>query len=862
MTRPRSSHRREVLPCLLLLILGGSLVGPAALAEDSPHSGPEAQRAAAVRAHLERILAEREKISTRYDRPGEAEKFYAMKRLPESGKVDPIQLYDKARRHMRGMPRYSTRLGRYLPIAPDARVPVLKAAQLGTWEPLGPGNIGGRTRALILDPDQPRIRYAAGVSGGIWKTVDGGRNWRPLADLMPNIAVNSLVMDPTDSEVLYAGTGEGYFREIVRETSLPLRGAGIFKTEDGGESWTRLESTWNPAFRWVNDLVISPNDPRRIYAATRTGVWRSRNGGKSWKQILDPEVMGGCLDLALRTDRETDDLLAACGTFERATVYRHVNAAVGREWTPVLSETGMGRTSLAIAPSNQDIVYALSTSYVPGPEGRYEGGLHAVFRSDQGGAEGSWTATVRNTDPVKLNTLLLTNPVYANFLECEYDSQNFFFTLGWYTNVIAVDPVDPDVVWAGGVDLFRSDDGGRNWGVVTYWWDSPPSAHADQHVIVFHPDYDGVRNQAMFLGGDGGLYRTGNARAAKATGPLATCDPDRSDVRWYALNHNYGVTQFYHGAPYPDGRRYLGGAQDNGTVRGGDAGGIDGWSQIVGGDGGYVAVDPNNTDVIYVESQGLAFRKSTNGGASFFFAIDGIEEQDGGDNAIDEYGDFLFIVPFIMDPTSPRRLWLGGHRLWRTSNGALFWTQASAPLSAEGKVSALAIAPSDPDRMVVGLNDGSIHRTDRALSSYETTVWPSVRPRSGYVSWLAFDPHDAEVVYATYATFGGKHVYVSRDGGASWRQIDGNGPRRLPNLPVHSIVVDPTDTRRLFLGTDLGVFVSTSGGLRWAVESTGFAKAVTESLALTTRPDGTAVLFAFTHGRGAWRVEIADPGVQ
>ena len=130
---------------------------------------------------------------------------------------------------------------------------------------------------------------------------------------------------------------------------------------------------------------------------------------------------------------------------------------------------------------------------------------------------------------------LLTGIAFANLVACGFDDQDSYSTLGWYTNMIAVDPTDPDVVFAGGVDLFRSDDGGRSWGVITYWFDSPPSAHADQHVIVFHPGYDGAANQSMYLGGDGGLWSTTNARAPKATGPLATCDPANSAVRWTAL---------------------------------------------------------------------------------------------------------------------------------------------------------------------------------------------------------------------------------------------------------------------------------------------------------------------------------------
>ena len=792
----------------------------------------------------QRILAKADQPGPAFDQPDHAERYYAEQRLPDGEDVDPARLYADALAHMKRLPRFATELGE-------------KAA--GKWEFLGPGNIGGRTRALLIHPDTPRIRWAAGVSGGVWKTEDGGQSWRPLADLMPNIAVNTMVLDPSDPDVLYAGTGEGYFREEVRETSLPLRGAGIFKSVDGGESWTRLEETWGPDFRWVNKIVISHANPRRLYAATRTGVWRSLNAGRTWRRILASGVKGGCLDLAIRTDRPGDVAFASCGTFEQATIFRNAKAnAAGTPWVAVLTEEGMGRTSLALAPSNQNVIYALSTSYLPGPGGNFEGGLHAVFRSERAGTAGSWEAVTRNSDAEKLNTLLLSNPVVANLVACQFNSRDAYSNLGWYTNMIAVDPTDPDVVFAGGVDLFRSDDGGRNWGVISYRFQSPPSAHADQHIVAFHPDYDGAVNQTMFLGGDGGVWMTTNARAPKATGAQATCDPNNSAVSWTPLNHNYGVTQFYHGAAFPDGRTYFGGTQDNGTLMARVTGGADGWFRILGGDGGYVAIDPRNPLVIYAESQHVTLSKSTNGGITFNDATNGITDPDFGPRG-DDNGDFLFIVPFILDPSDPDRLYLGGRRLWRTTNGAVSWSPASTFWPSNGRTSAVAVSPADPERVIVGLNDGTIHYTDQALSSNTSTAWASAKPRNGFVSWLAFDPIDPNRVYATYATFGGKHVWTSEDGGATWRQIDGNGPRRLPNIPVHSIVADPADPERLFAGTDLGVFVSTTGGLRWAVENTGFAHTVVEALQVLEVSGGKRYLFAFTHGRGAWRLELVGP---
>lgn len=795
-------------------------------------------------------------IEQRFDEPDAAEAYYRAKRAGPTSGFDAEAAYARARARMAEMPRYSTRLDEPLPSGQRGErasaLDVGASSRLASWEPLGPGNIGGRTRVLIIDPTNTDVMYATGVSGGVWKTTDGGGSWRPLFDTEPNITVNSLAMDPTNPAVLYAGTGEGYFREVVRGTGLPLRGNGVFKTTDGGATWTRLAATTGEDFYWVNDLVFSVIDSRRLYAATRTGVWRSLDGGESWQRVLDPDVNGGCLDLALRTDRTTDYLFASCGTFDQASVYRNEAAEQGTTWTSVFSEPGMGRASLAIAPSNQDVIYALAASNVSGPGGHFEQGLLGVFRSTTGGGPGSWQARVRNTSSTAVNTLLLTNAISARAVECNQDTSNAYITMGWYVNVIAVDPTNSNRVWAAGVDLFRSEDGGQSWGPVSFWWADSWLAsyvHADVHGITFHPAWNGGSNQTMLVVGDGGIFRTDNALAAYTRSNQALCNPGSSSVRFSALNHSFGVTQFYHGLPFPGGTSYLGGTQDNGTVMGDDTTGGDGWQWILGGDGGYVAIDPTNPNLIYAESQGFNIYRSGNRGATWRSSRSGISLD-----------SFLFITPFMLDPNNSLRLWAGGHKVWRSDNQATSWTAASAALDDDGLVSALAVAPGMSERVLAGTNAGTIYRNDHAGSARYSTVWSGTAPRSGFVTSLTFDPADAGVAYATYGGFGGTHVWRSADGGVTWADLDGAGAGALPDIPVHCLLVDPDRRDRLFLGTDLGVFVSTDGGASWAVENTGFSTVVTEWLALTRDGDGHPMLFAFTHGRGAWRVELTSTG--
>ncbi len=763
----------------------------------------------------------------------EAIAYYRLKRLPADEKEIPVERYQTAQEQMAKMRKYSTAQQRYGPArtAREAHDTDAATEGLGTWTALGPGNIGGRTRALLIHPATPNVMYAAGVAGGVWKTTNSGARWEPLTDMMANLAVTCLAFDPSHPNTIYAGTGEGFFN------SDAVRGAGIFRTTDGGLTWSQLASTATSDFFYVNDVVVSTAHPQHLYAGTRTGVWRSLNGGTHWEKVLD--YVDGCLDLVLRTDQMTDYVFAACGSLGGGEIFRNTDAGGAGTWTSVKKETGMGRTSLAIAPANQNVVYAVAASNT---FGTFRYGLHAVFRSMNGGEAGSWTAQVRNDNATKLNTILFSHPLSAFSAECGLGA-SAFLNQGWFDNVIAIDPLDANRVWVGGIDLFRSDDGGVNWGLASYSWlnkSHQQYVHADQHAIVFPPGYNGISNKQMLVGNSGGIFRTEDARAQVAMGSSAVCDPAASSVRWASLNNNYGVTQFYHGAVFPDGKSYLGGTQDNGTLLGTDSNGVNGWRELYGGTGGYVAIDATNPNVLYASSPGGRFRKSTDGGATFGDAWLGISDAT------------LFIAPLAIDASDPQRLWAGGTKLWRSLNGAASWQPSISVAS--GAISAIAVAPSDANFVVAGTSTGRIYYADGALAD---SGWLSAQPRAGFVSGVTFEPVNRLVLYATYSTFGGQHVWRSNDGGASWTAIDGFGENRLPDIPVHCLVVDPNSSARLFVGTDLGVFVSLDGGATWAVENTGSANAPVEALVLATNA-GATDLYAFTHGRGVWRVTIGN----
>jgi hypothetical protein len=756
----------------------------------------------------------------RFDSPREAQSFYLARRLPPGVSELPVEQLLAAQEQSRHMAHQSSiTQTRFAPgDAFEASI------QSPTWTPLGPGNVGGRVLAFAVDPGNSNILYAGAAGGGVWKSLDMGVSWAPTSDAMANLAVASLAIDPTNSQVIYAGTGEG-------DGSIDsIRGAGIYKSLNGGGSWTRLASTTGSNWNYVNDLHLSALNHLVLVAATNSGVWTSQDGGTGFTRT---QSASNCFYIVASVTAGVESWLASCGNFSPATLYRSTDASV---WTTVLSgETGMGRTSLAIRGTR---AYALAASYVAGPDrtgdsvGDYKDQLHAIFRSDDSGQ--TWTPMVRNTSAVWGSTLILSGYFNCNTFAGNYGQ-------GWYDNAIAIDPLNPDSVWVGGISLYRSDDGGTTWG-------RGPNIHTDHHVLTFDPAFNGSTNQRLYDGQDGGVYRLDNSRAATGILPMApgsSCTAAQIDAP--TQNHAFAATQFYHGTPYPDGTRYIAGAQDNSVRRGSDASGVNAWTFLACGDGGYTAIDPGNTNVLYASCNGLSIAKSVNGGTNFSSATSGIPAAE----------SVVFIPPLALDPNDPQHLWFGGKHAYRSANAAGVWEAASTSF-ASGRVSAIAVAPGNPNHVLMGTETGRVYLSDTALSDTAGSAWTEVLVNAGgYLSSLAFASGDSNTVYASISTFGRPHVLKSSNGGSTWTNISGTGATGLPDVPALSVVVDVGDPTHLFVGTDIGVFTSTDGGVTWAVEITGFPNVSTEWLAMTGNAQNRS-LFAFTHGRGAFRAALGQ----
>jgi len=718
----------------------------------------------------------------------------------------------------------------------DERAQILSglgaAAEPWTW--LGPSNWGGRTRALVVNPDDPSIMLAAGVTGGIWRSEDAGDSWNPLTDTFSNITVGVLEFDPNDPSVVYAGTGEAVFK--ARDEH---RGDGIMKSTDGGVSWAFLDATTGRAeFAYVGDIEVSANDPNRVYAATGTGVWVSSDGGASWGTA--PVLASGsnarsvgCLELALRHDLSPDTLLASCGSHEPDGVYRSVDA--GLSWEKVLpaDATPIGRTAMAIAPGRPNIVYASVTD--PRTDSAY-----ALYRSTQGGAAGTWEmrASPASGDPDWLGTCAYRGEPYAQ---------------GDYDHVIAVDPTNPDRVWLGGIDLYRSEDGGATLQKATdtrldpNYADGTPYVHADQHVIVFHPRYDGSANRTVYFGNDGGLFATDDDRASLTmTGSCVSSSI--AGIGYRSMNEGYGISQFIGGALSEDGGVVVGGTQDNGTFRL-DGGRPGEWVQIWGGDGGNGAVTPDGSWVFvsnyyfyYYRLTGDAARTGECAGGGCDSANNGITDQ----NRIEQAA---FYPPVEADSTAPGTLWTGGLHIWRTVDEGRTWVKASTTLP--DVATAISIWPGDGNHVWAGTRNGALYRTTDGLAASPTwSQFASADFPYAEVSSIAVDPTNAEVAYVTFRTFDGNQLW-KRSADGVWSSLD----TALPDTPFNAVAVNPLNPAMVYVGTDIGIFESLDAGATWRVGNENLATTIVNRLIFRR---GTSDLYAFTFGRGAYRVDVGN----
>ncbi len=682
-----------------------------------------------------------------------------------------------------------------------------------TWTALGPGNIGGRIRAILIDPTTGEM-FVGGAEGGIWVSANSGVSWSPVNDFMGSLSVSSLARNSVN-DYLYAGTGEGF------ENSDAVRGAGIFESTDGGTTWNSLSSTnpaSNPDWYYVNRIAINSTGTV-ILAATNGGVYRSTDNGSTWAEVYNTSISGHrSLDVAFDPNNASNAIIdTGPGTIAYST-------DGGATWTSVTVLTSIpswpdGHSELAYAPNSVGVVYA-SVDNSSTSSGQ-------VYRSANGGQ--TWT--------------LESSPAHLN-------------NQGWYANTLWVDPTNAAHLIVGGLDLWQSIDSGATWTQISDWTQTPTSPHADQHVIVADPGYNGTTDQTVYFGNDGGLYGATDVTAVTKTSG------------WSDLNNGLAITQFYGGAGHAGVTAtangsivpIIGGAQDNGTEL--YSGNVNGWTEFFGGDGGTCAVDPSDGNYLYGEYVYLQIGRSTDGGQTASYIDGGI--TDAGSNTT-----VNFIAPFVLDPNdaTDNTMYAGGASLWMSAN-----VKATTPnwiaidgstLPTSSPISAVTVAQGNANEIWVGHNDGSVYRqTGTVAAPVWTLMGGGALPLGRMVLSVYVDPNPtstSETVYVTYGGYSADNVWRGVWNGTAWTWTDLTpGSSGFPQAPVYSLAVNPTNTSWLYAGTDVGVFTSTNGGSTWSTSNDGPANVRVNQLFWFNATSGSLELIAATHGRGMFETPVSS----
>ncbi len=818
------------------------------------------------------------------------EEWFYKQRADSHGHI-PAGARLKAFQHMQRMMEAEGKLvrqpdGGYLAVTPEAG-----PAVGGTWSPLGPAPttggffspVSGRIEAIAVDPapltgSVGDTVLVGGAQGGIWRSTDGGATWTPTGDANASLAMGSIAFAGASSPgVVYAGTGE--------QASIGFDiyyGAGVLKSSDHGVTWTQTCMTPGPScpfigpftntlnFGFFNDggarisyIAVNPSNSQLVLVGaqiprvggtlseTAGGIYCSSDSGANWTPLLIGEA-GSFVGFA-----SSSVAYAALGRpFGNASgapnpngIYKSTNANASScsaiTFSPVAAQpttSAMGRIDLGIAPSDAtgNTVYA------------------SIADGTNGSATnlGVWVTTNGGTNWTKTGA-----PDICHF-QC------------WYDNVVKVDPTSAGTVYIGGGAVtsqtafewvMRSTNGtsGGTFSPAIPTTNSPGDPalpHVDQHAMAFVKlPTNKVR---LYLGNDGGLWRTDDAEAGIVT--------------WTNLNQNLTLTQFYPNvSPNPSNPAIAyGGAQDNGSQV---FQGTPNWTNTVCGDGGQTAVDFQVPTSVYVACQGESLFFSPSGGTdpnSFAFVANTIDPN-GTDN-VD------FIAPIATDPSTAGRVYFGTDHVYQSSDNGSTFTAISGVLPISPfALTVLAVSPKNPAVMYAGAEDGDVFistNVGAGTANFGSVGGQNQLPRRN-VTAIAIDPADATgmtayVAFSGFAAFSPAtgttdtqgHVFKTTNGGLAWTDVScinlgacqTPNANDLPNIPVNDLVVDPDLPGVLYAATDIGAFQGTCTGSVCTWNTLGTAGLPNVAVLSLKLHEPSRTLVAGTHGRGAWSLVLTN----
>jgi chitodextrinase len=728
-----------------------------------------------------------------------------------------------------------------------------------SWDERGPNDIGGRTRVMLFDPNDAsaNIVFAGGVSGGLWKNTNitnSNSQWSRVQNVPGNLAVTSITVDPRNSNRWYVGTGEQY-------TAGDVVGNGVYVTNDGGNSWNALtipasgpdsfdfnaSNLFLKGIYYVNDVLAWDNgtntelfvgvgsavygdsgNPRNWLGLQSAGIYRSTDGGSNWSRIessnLSYDFQGSTYyytpnDFEVGADNKI--WLGTIGSVLGDGGGRVFSSTNGATWTEAAASplTDSNRVELAVSSSNANKLYALT-------QGNSEP-VH-VYGTTNGFASITTKALPNDAD----------NGIPAN---------DFTRGQSFYDLMIEVDPTNDNILYVGGIDLFRSTNGASGWTQISKWSNNPglntlntPFVHADQHAMTFRP---GNANQAVF-GNDGGIFYASSLTAASGSSSAIS-------VR----NNNYNVTQYVKAGIGPNGTGdttgiFTAGAQDNGSQafrNGNTAPGINGSEELSDGDGFYTFVDKDGQYMIATFIQNVIYR--------FNLPWNGQGRRQGGATTLSSdqnTGDF--VNPMDYDSNANRLLTNGSSgtnfaiksfNVAANSNGTL----TNAALTA--KPTAFRASPFANNTWYAGLENGGLIRLTGVTNS-AATFTTIATPFVGSVSSVRFG-ETANDIFVTIHNYSVASVWATSNGGSSWSSKEGN----LPNIPVRDFLQNPLSRGEAIIATQLGVWATSNFGdtnPTWSQSYNGMSDVSVTSLDYwdVSGDNTNNKIIASTYGRGVF----------
>ena len=668
----------------------------------------------------------------------------------------------------------------YLSTHPGAR------SQAGNWVNLGPfavpegrGYKGlGRLNAIAFDPVDPDVIWVGSPAGGLWKSTTNGGNWTSSTQDLPSLGVSAILIDHTNPDVMYIGTGD--------RDAGDAAGLGVYHSTDGGETW----EPWNSGIsnHVVGRLLMHPTNHYIIFAATNGGLYRSTNGGGTWTRV----EIGDFKDVVFKPNNP--DIVYAAGN---GNFFRSANG--GLSFSQVTNGLpGSSRAAIAVTADNPNYVYVILTN---------GDSFKGLYRSTDAGQNFS----VKSTTP--------------NIMSWGCNGGDG--GQAWYDLDIACDRTDSDIIFAGGVNCFKSSTGGTTWNISSHWWGDcgVTSVHADMHVLEYNP-----LNDRLYAGNDGGVYYTENQGAS-----------------WVEITNGLPIGQVYKiGQSATIRNKTVNGYQDNGssTYMGSY------WQNIMGGDGMECAVDPIDGNYSYgtvyfgyIERQ---YQNTNNGTVA-----------NNGFNGIDESGSW--ITPFILDEQNPNIMFVGYKNIWRSTNvkspsSQIVWQKISDGLAGinDQDMRVLEQSPVNTDILFAARYDNKFFRTDNCKA--QSPAWielTGLLPENGGLNDIECHPYNPDFVYISQ----NNKIYESTDRGQTWENISGT----LPDVAYTSIAAYKNSHDGIFVSSDIGVFYTDKFMNDWIMFTSGLPvdASITEVEIYYDAVDPSGdILRAATYGRGLWESDV------